>query len=355
MAKQPKLPHVKYVRAKGKLYAYFNTGRVKSNGKPIMAALPPPSSVGFYDSYAAMCGARTKRQAVSYTIADLAEEYQESTLFKAKPLGTRKYYTSTLKRIAALLGRFPVADLRRDDIQLVLDNEMAGPGAHNAFLALLGIIYTFARKRQKTDLEPTKDFDKLPTGEHAAWPEHVLEAGLEAEHDRTRLAVHLLYFTGQRIGDVMAMRWSDVKDGKVNVVQQKTGKKLRIPIHRELFGELERTPKAGITIITAQDGKAMTAQIVRKELKAFCAGMGFDLVPHGLRKNAVNSLLEAGCTVAEVASITGQSYRIVEQYAAAVDQERLGSAAILKFENKRGPRKPIGKPLVKAAEKRSVE
>lgn len=352
--KRPDLPHVKYVKAKGKLYAYFNTGK-KKDGKPIYQALPSPGSVGFYDSYSAMCGARTKRQAVSYTIADLAEEYQESTLFKAKPLGTRKYYTSTLKRITALLGSFPVNDLRRDDIQLVLDNEMAGPGAHNAFLALLGIIYTFARKRQKTELEPVKDFDKLPTGEHEAWPEHILEAGLNAAHDRTRLAVHLLYFTGQRIGDVMAMRWSDVKNGRVYVVQQKTGKKLRIPIHRELQAELDRTPKRGVTIITAQDGRAMTPQVVRRELKSLCASFGLELVPHGLRKNAVNSLLEAGCTVAEVAAITGQTYRIVEQYAAQVDQERLGSAAIIKFENKRGIGKRSGKPLANPAEKRSVE
>lgn len=352
--KPPELPHVKYVRSKGKLYAYFNTGK-KKDGKPIYAALPQPGSIGFYDSYAAMCGARTKRQAVSYTVADLAVDYQESTLFKAKPLGTRKYYTSTLKRITELLGRFPVNDLQRDDIQLVLDNEMTGPGAHNAFLALLGIIYTFARKRQKTELEPVKDFDKLPTGEHEAWPEHVLEAGLTAKHNRTRLAVHLLYFTGQRIGDVMAMRWSDVKDGKVYVVQQKTGKKLRIPIHRELHAELARTAKNGVTIITAETGKPMTPQVVRRELKALCAGFGLELVPHGLRKNAVNSLLEAGCTVAEVSAITGQTYRIVEQYAAQVDQERLGSAAILKFENKRGIGKRSGKPLANPSQKRTVE
>jgi integrase len=354
MAKLPKLDHVKYVRSKGKVYAYFNTGRKKA-GRPIYTPLPSPASAAFYDSYAAMVGARTKRQAVSYMIAALAEEYQESTLFKAKPLGTRKYYSTTLRRITALLGKFPVNDLRRDDIQLVLDNDMVGPGAHNAFLALLGIIYTFARKRQKTDLEPVKDFDKLETGEHAAWPENVLEAGLQAPHDRTRLAIHLLYFTGQRIGDVMAMRWSDVKDGKVYVIQQKTGKKLQIPLAEELQAELDRTPKRGVTIITQQDGRPMTPQVVRRELKEFCDTMGHKLVPHGLRKNAVNSLLESGCTVAEASAITGQTYNIVEQYARQVDQGRLGSAAILKFENKRRTGKRSGKPLANPAEKRSVE
>lgn len=58
-------------------------------------------------------------------------------------------------------------------------------------------------------------------------------------------------------------------------------------------------------------------------------------VPHGLRKNAVIALLEAGCTVAEVAAITGQSYAVVEHYAARVNTERLGSAAILKLDARR--------------------
>ena len=38
--KLPKLEHVKYVRAKGKLYAYFNTGRKNSAGHPIRVRLP---------------------------------------------------------------------------------------------------------------------------------------------------------------------------------------------------------------------------------------------------------------------------------------------------------------------------
>jgi len=58
-------------------------------------------------------------------------------------------------------------------------------------------------------------------------------------------------------------------------------------------------------------------------------------VPHGLRKNAVNALLEAGCTVAEVAAITGQTYGVVEHYAARVNRRHLGKAAIVKLETRR--------------------
>ena len=50
------------------------------------------------------------------------------------------------------------------------------------------------------------------------------------------------------------------------------------------------------------------------------------------------SLLEAGCSVPEVAAITGQSYQMVQHYAAGISQRRLGKAAILKLENNRTKR-----------------
>jgi hypothetical protein len=56
------------------------------------------------------------------------------------------------------------------------------------------------------------------------------------------------------------------------------------------------------------------------------------LVFHELRKSAVVSLLEAGCTDAEVAAITGQSRDMVEYYAREVNQRRLAASAVLKWE-----------------------
>ena len=50
------------------------------------------------------------------------------------------------------------------------------------------------------------------------------------------------------------------------------------------------------------------------------------LVFHGLRKFAVNALLEAGFTDAEVASITGQSREMIEHYSRQVNQRKLAKA-----------------------------
>ena len=56
------------------------------------------------------------------------------------------------------------------------------------------------------------------------------------------------------------------------------------------------------------------------------------LVFHGPRKSAVVFLIEASCSPAEVAPITGQTMQMVEHYAKQVNQKKLARAAILKWE-----------------------
>lgn len=335
MARPPRLPeHVKRVRSKGREYLYFNTGK-KRDGKPIRTALPPMSSPSFWPVYAGLKAARDSVPKRVYTVASACDAYEASSDYADKADSTKKLYGYALRIIRDNFGKFPINDLKRHHVQTVLDRGLPSPSMHDPFLAVLGVVYRQARRDEKTDLFPTRDFDKREGGTHEPWPETVLEAGLRSEHDRTRLAVHLLYFTGQRIGDVCKMRWSDVRDGEIQVVQQKTGKTLWVPMLSELRQELDRTPKRGLSIITERDGKQMTPQVIRRELKAHGAKMGVEVVPHGLRKNAVISLLEAGCSTFEVMSITGQSQNIVADYAKGIDQRRMSGAAILKLERKR--------------------
>lgn len=336
MVKRPRLPeHVKRVRSKGREYLYFNTGRKNAKGNPLRVKLPPLSSPSFWPTYGTLKAARDRKAVAVYTVADACAAYENSTDYAKKAANTRKLYGYALRIIRDALGKFPVNEVKRHHVQKVLDNGLPSPSLHNVFLAVLGVVYRHARRDGKTELHPTRDFDKRDGGAHEPWPEVVLEAGLTSDHDRTRLAVHLLYFTGQRIGDVCKMRWSDIRDGDIRVVQEKTGKELWVPMLSELRDELERTPKRGLTILTNQDGNPMGPQVIRRELKAHGSNMGVEVVPHGLRKNAVISLLEAGCSVAEVSAITGQTYQMVEYYAAQISRRRLGKAAILKLETKR--------------------
>jgi integrase len=209
-------------------------------------------------------------------------------------------------------------------------------GAINLRLGVVGALYKWGRKKKviHPDCEPTKGLEPEKMGEHEPWPDHVLEAALASETARVKLATHLLFYTGQRIGDVCAMRWSDIRDGQIEIKQQKTGREMSIPIHAKLAAILEQTPRRALTIISSHDGNAILPNAIRLELQAFVkAAFKMKIVPHGLRKNAVNAILEAGCSTAETSAVTGQSLQMVEHYAKKRNQKKLASAAILTWEN----------------------
>jgi integrase len=168
-------------------------------------------------------------------------------------------------------------------------------------------------------------------------------------------AAALALYTGQRMSDVLVVRWSDIDQGMIAVVQGKTDKKLWIPIHKELaalLALLEQRLRKGLgaagmhldlrqhhqpilcnsrgTPWTRDGFKASWSEELNQPVMAELRRRR--LVFHGLRKSAVVFLLEAGCTDAETAAITGQSRDMVEHYAKQVNQRRLAAAAILKWE-----------------------
>jgi len=136
--------------------------------------------------------------------------------------------------------------------------------------------------------------------------------------------------------DRRCLRWDDIRDGLIAVEQEKTGKKLWIPMHKALKRMLKPVPRHGEFILTNTRGEAWTTgfkaawqnEMAREELAPLREQR---YVFHGLRKSSVVMLLEAGCTDAEVAAITGQTREMVEHYAQAVNQKKLAAAAILKW------------------------
>jgi len=336
----PKLKYVKFVRSKGKLYPYFNTGK-KVNGKPVMLSLPPFGTAAFFDSYGAALGARTKRRQIVPDVAALIESYLASDAFRQLASGTQKIYTLTMNRINGAFGKLPVDAVSRKHVRAVLAT-IPGAASRNLLVGVMGALYKWGRGHDLTERNPIIGIEKYKTGEHAPWPQTLLEEALHAEDDTVRLAVHLLFYTGQRLGDIAKLPWPAIRGGRVTLRQQKTGKEVSIPLASALAAEIERTPKNGVFVIAHANGRPISAEAIRTRLKAFATERGRAVVPHGLRKNAVNALLEVGCTVAEVQSITGQSMELVAHYAKGVDRDKLADAAILKLEGRNTRR--TGKP-----------
>jgi integrase len=335
----------KYVRtktAKGKTYLYFDTGAVSDEGKVILKRLPPLRDPTFGRALAAAQTARERRAATPHvlTVASLASLYEKSQEFAQLAHASRVNYGTYLRVARERLGIAPASDVTAEDVRIIRDKMADRPGAANMFIRTLGSLYSWGRKRGHVAANPVKDVDLLDQGEHEPWPEWLLECAL-LDKD-VQLPVAVLYYTAQRIGDVCRMRWSDIRAGAIELKQQKTQTTLTIPIHRELSALIGQLPRTSLTILQRPTGEPWRPNTLRAHLQTWAKAQGAKIVPHGLRKNAINALLEAGCSSAETAAISGQTLQVIEHYAKRRDTRVLGKAAILRWEgqNKSGNGKP---------------
>jgi integrase len=336
-----KLP--KYVRrkmAKGKLYLYFDTGQVNEVGKPILKALPGINDAGFGRAVGMAREARERRESVSteLTVAGLASLYEKSPKFVSLAAKTRESYSLYLRQIRERLGIAVAKELLPSDVTFVRDSMADRPSAANQLVRTLGALYKWGRGNNYVTNHPTKDVETFdPAGEHEPWPDWLIEKALEADDPIVRTGVGLLYFTAQRIGDVTRMRWTDIRDGAIHLETEKTHNSLVIPIHSRLQAILADAPREAVTIML-RAGKPWKPELLRRHLQRWASGHKVHIVAHGLRKSAVNALLEAGCSVAETAAISGQTLQMVEHYAKRRNKTKLASAAILRWEgqNKSG-------------------
>lgn len=229
---------------------------------------------------------------------------------------------------------FHLANLRDE-----IGSEM--PAKANGFLGAIGAMYAWGIEKDWADDNPSHHVKRLKGGEYRPWPQEVWD--LAAAHLRPDLFLGCVFalYTCQRLGDVLGMNLEHVKDDMVSVVQAKTGKPLWIPLHRELRPIVAERRRAGVgkmPLVMSPAGKHFTRDYFHAlwslEMKnePQCAIRNQGYVFHGLRKNAVIKLFEAGCTEKEVQSISGQSPEMVAHYSKEVDQVKLAVSAMRKME-----------------------
>jgi integrase len=135
-----------------------------------------------------------------------------------------------------------------------------------------------------------------------------------------------------------------LRNGAVDVRQRKTGTALSIPIHPHLQVVIDATPSDHLTFLVTAGGKPFTGEGFGNWFRKACADAGLPkgCSAHGLRKAACRRLAEAGCTVHQIAAISGHaSLKEVARYTREVDQAAMAKSAIkaITTETKRTNRK----------------
>jgi enterobacteria phage integrase len=298
-----------------------------------------PGTAEFMQAYQAAFGTRAPAvdEAKAGTFGRLIADYRRSAGFANLKPSSQKLYKLVLDRIAERHGHRLVRDARRSDARKMVEEiGAAKPAMANITRAVLRLLMQYAVDAELRLDNPVTGLKAYRTGTRHTWTDDELS---QFERSwplgtRERLAFALLLFTGQRAGDVVKMRRSELSDGLIRVIQEKTGAELSIPLHPALIAAIKAAPAKGVTLIGDANGRpikrATLTLIMRKAVES--AGLPTRCVAHGLRKAIMRRLAESGSSTKEIAAISGhRTLKEIERYTAAADQVRLSKGAMAKL------------------------
>ena len=338
--------HVHRVTSRGKEYFYYQPHRGTERAEKAEPLPHDPASVKFWREIERLTGkTRYEKGTVSHLISEYKrvhgfpqgeDDKPDSELSDA----TIENYTVYLGKLQSLIGEFQAADIKPKHMLAIQDEMRNTPSAANQMIRVAGTLFKWGVPREFCDINPCREIQKLKAGDGwKPWPEWAFKMMREEFRDIVRLACELALYTGQRQSDVLKMKLSDFDGDGIRVKQQKTGKELWIPIHRELRPVIAECRKRGSMYLVAEDDgtpltpkqfrQRWTTDLKKEPLTRFKKE---SIAFHGLRKSAAVKLREAGCSTGHIQSITGMSLEMVEHYTKGVDQRKMARAAMAQWE-----------------------
>jgi integrase len=269
-------------------------------------------------------------------MAALAASWYSSARFLGMSEGSQLRYRRIFETLLKDHAEDLVAELKPSHIRAIISRKARTPAAARALLNVVRQAMHHAFDIGMRNDVPTRDVrpPRYKAKPHPTWTEEDI-AQFEAAYPlgtRARLALALLLYTGQRSGDVIRMGPQHVRQGAILVRQQNTGKEMAVPMHPELSEALTAHPGGHLAFLMTQLGAPFASQTAFYNwFREATAKAGLNLPPHGLRKATCCRLAEAGCTPHEIASITGQSLKMVEHYTKEVNQRRLAARTVTRL------------------------
>ena len=319
-----------WVDSEGRVHRYFRRPgfpRVRLPGLPGSAEFMQSYQQALHLSPQPIGTKRSKPGSIAATVA----AYLDSTLhFASKAKATQALERTILQNLRDQYGEHPIALMPTKFIALMLSKKK--PAAARNWLKAIRSLCRFAQAQDWLKDDPTRDV-KLPPSKSAGyhtWDEQEI-AQFEAAHpvgSKARLALALGLYTVQRRGDVVRMGRQHIRDGVLQVQQQKTKIVLAIPVRPELRAILDATPGEHLTFLVNRNGKPYHPLGFSEWFRSLCnaAGLPTRCVFHGLRKAGCRRLAEAGCSANEIAAWSGHAtLGEVARYTKAADQERHGA------------------------------
>jgi integrase len=282
------------------------------------------------------------------SVQSLINAYYRSPDFKTLRPTTQKVYRRIFNGFADEYGHLNAKGMERKHIKAIMGQMDATPGAADSLLKRLKTLMRFGLDVGMIEVDPTlrmKGYNKRTDG-HRAWTENEVATFKDFYPSGTmeRRALVLLLCTAARGGDASRLGPNNIWNGRMRWVQSKTEEWVSIPLWPELQAEITNHPTNYETYIVNAYGNTFSikgfqqwfsARVKRAgimpELQA--DGVVRGCTAHGLRKLAAIRLVEVGCTLPEIQSITGhKTAKQVARYIEQRDRERAADNALAKVQ-----------------------
>jgi integrase len=301
-----------------------------------------PGDPEFLAAYHAAHVSRTKR--FSGTWMSLLIAFQQSAdgwekLSERSKSDYKKHILTTEREF----GDFPLSamsDKRTRGLLMGFRDDLAKKSRRQAdyWWQVNARILSWALNRGLIEANPMTKGGRLYRGSRVdkVWTLEDEKAFLASAQPYLQLPLMLAFWTGQRQGDLLALSWTQYDGTFIRFRQSKTGARVLIPVSQPLKQRLDAIRKREGNVLLTLDGKPWTSDGFRSSFKKAYIKAGLSGVTfNDMRGTAVTRLALAGCTEAEIATVTGHSLKdvrsILDSHYLHRDPQ-LAESAIVKLE-----------------------
>lgn len=326
---KPRLPHLsRECTCRGRMVWYFRIDKGPRIRLPDDYGTPE-----FIAAYNAALAGRPAPQnralAPKGTLAWLIGRYREGSAWAGLSEATRYQRQRIFVGIMAKAGQERFADVTAKAIRQGREDRAATPFMANNYLRAVKGLFAWAVEAGYLDDNPAAGVSEIAvrTKGHAPWSADDVRR-YEARWPsgtRERVWLHVLFYTGFRLGDACTVGWQHVRDGWITLRAEKTGEVMEIPVLRPLAVTLAAGPTADLAWICHAHGRPFVKEAFGNAFRDACRAAGITgKSAHGLRKALASTAAEMGASEEWLQAWFGwQSNRMSSIYTRAASKKAM--------------------------------
>ena len=284
------------------------------------------------------------------TLSELIDLYYDdrAVIVKASTMSVKKYIIE--KWVRPQLGNKAIDTITSADIskwqKIVLSSDLSEYSKRN-INKTLGILFNHAVKNHVLNCSPMRDMDQIGavTKRVVFWKLEEYQKFMSAADlkEDARLAIEVLFYSGLRLGELLALTWADVdlKENTINVdktlyggniTTPKTKKSIRtVAMPKKVMDDIRGYKDRLYLVKDDMHPFAFSTKYIERAITRNCEAAGVKrIVVHGLRHSHASLLIHLGYSTKIIAERLGDTEQmIMNVYGHLYDDDKKLVAAAL--------------------------